>query len=267
MKNQNKIMIILFILFILIFIIIHILNNTSNLSSFTVCPSLNIYEVKSVNVSTMVDKVLVIGGVHGNEPAPAFAIEDFYNSKLNNLIGNITFIPKVNAEGIKQNTRYLPCHSNLFISYDINRHFKHNQQLNAFQSNLVKIIDKHDFILDFHEAYDFHKVNNKSVGSCILPGINYSDKTIYPKLLDICNYLKHKINFTITDKSKKFSVIKSDKYNIENTLRDYCEKANKPYILIEITGQNNKQHLKLRKKQTINILKHFFQKLNMYVST
>lgn len=267
MKNINKIIIIFAILLTLIFIIIHILNNTSNLSSFTVCPRLNIYEIKDKNVSTMVDKVLVIGGVHGNEPAPAFGIEEFYNSKLNNLIGNITFIPKVNSEGIKNNTRYLPCHSNLFISYDINRHFKHNQQLNAFQTNLIKIIDKHDFILDFHEAYDFHKVNNKSVGSCILPGNNYSDKTILPKLLDICDYLKHQINFTINDKSKKFSVITNDKYYIENTLRDYCEKVNKPYILIEITGQNNKQPLKLRKKQTIKILKHFFKKLNMYVST
>ena len=115
-------------------------------------------------------------------------------------------------------------------------------------------------MLDFHEAYDFNKINNSSVGSALLPANNYSDKTIFPKLQNICDYIIDKINKTIDDDSKKFTVITNDSYDIKNTLRDYCEHINKPYILVEITGQNNKQPLSLRKLQTKIILKECLKK-------
>ena len=161
----NKIVLILTLIVIFCLILGNILSNNSNLSNFTTCPILNIYRVKTSRSSSFYDKVLVIGGVHGNEPAPAYAIEDFYKKKKDNIVGNVTFIPRVNSEGIKKNTRYLPCKSSIFISYDINRHFKYNQKVNKFQKNLIKLIENHDFVLDFHEAYDFNKINNSSVGS------------------------------------------------------------------------------------------------------
>jgi hypothetical protein len=53
------------------------------------------------------------------------------------------------------------------------------------------------------------------------------------------------------------------KYDIKNTLRDYCENKNINYNLIEITGQNNKQTLELRVNQTKSILYYFFDFYNI----
>ena len=77
----NKIVLILTLIVIFCLILGNILSNNSNLSNFTTCPILNIYRVKTSRSSSFYDKVLVIGGVHGNEPAPAYAIEDFYKKK------------------------------------------------------------------------------------------------------------------------------------------------------------------------------------------
>ena len=48
---------------------------------------------------------------------------------------------------------------------------------------------------------------------------------------------------------------------IDYTLRDYCNKNNINYSLIEITGQN-KQELEIRIQQTYLILKYLFKYFN-----
>ena len=263
MKFQIASIVLVFCL--LIFFVIQIFNNNSNLNNFSDCPLVKKIELKEKNHKGLFNKVLIIGGVHGNEPAPAYGIEEFLKKYKSKIHGNVTFLPRVNSEGILQNTRFLPCKSTLLINYDINRHFKYNEEVNEFQKNLIQIVDDHDFILDFHEAYDFHIKNSNSVGSAFLPANNYQDIKKINFLQDLSIYLKKKIDMSILDKNKKFSVITNDKYDIKNTLRDYCEKSNKLYILVEITGQEDKQPMELRKDQTKVILESFLRKLNMYI--
>lgn len=239
-------------------------NTKSNFSNSSMCPPIDIISIKKYNPYSLYNKILVLGGVHGNECGPSFGIEEFYKQNNNKLNGNITFIPRVNSEGIKINSRYLPCKSNSLVKYDINRNFTTNET-NEFQQKLINIVNEHDIILDFHEGYDFHRINSKSIGSTIIPGNNYSNKKIFFNVNKISNELLKAINKTIEKKERKFTILTTDKFDIKNTLRDYCEKINKPYILIEITGQDsNLQSLESRKNQSKIILEQFLKELNVY---
>jgi len=209
---------------------------------FTQCNELNIINKKYTNNP----KIVVIAGVHGNEFAPPLGVEKFLNN--NEFIkGNLYFIPRVNKEGLKIKTRGSPCKKEY---YDINRNFNADNN-NYLEKQILDLIDDADFVLDFHEAYDFHKINKNSIGSTISPINNQTS-------INMSNYLVEKINKTITDNNKEFVTLLDKKYDIPNTLQDYCDKKNINYNLIEITGQHNKQKLELRINQTINILENFF---------
>lgn len=262
MKYIYKIIILLVFLILLTFIFNK--NNKSNFSNSSLCPPINVISINKYNPNSLYNKVLVLGGVHGNEYGPSFGIEEFCKENNNKLNGNITFIPRVNSEGIDKQTRYLPCKSNLLTNYDINRNFTENK-INDFQKKIINMVKDHDIVLDFHEGYGFHKINNNSVGSSVMPGYKYSNNKIYPKLKKISEKLLNTINLTIDTDNQKFTIITDQKYYIKNTLRDYCEKINKPYILIEITGHNNKQPLNIRKDQSKIILTQFLKELNIYI--
>jgi len=199
--------------------------------------------------------ITVICGVHGDEYAPPIGCEAFI--KENNFKnGNMFFIPRVNEEGLKMKNRYLPGKSNIIFKYDINRNFgkKNNDLINT----ITNIVDKSDFVIDFHEAYRFYVSEknflNKSMGSTISASLNdYS--------INIANYLVNDINKTISNPDKKFAYLDDKSYDIPYTLRDYCNKKNINYNLVEITGINDAQPLDLRVAQTKRILTALFKHL------
>ena len=233
---------------IIIVSILLILNNININETFTnKCKDLNIIHFNMTNTP----KIVIIGGVHGNEYGPVYGIEKFIENNFiknkNIKEGNIIFIPKVNDEGFEK-SRYYTCLDN---KYDINRHFnKENKNKNI--QKILETIQNSDFVIDFHEGFDFHKINNTSIGSTI----KYLNT---PKSEKICNHLINNINKTIIEINKKFTPIKEKDRYIKNSLSDYCNLNNIDYNLIEITGQNNKQHLDIRIKQTIIILNSLFK--------
>nr|QFG74702.1 MAG: core-2/I-branching enzyme [Megaviridae environmental sample] len=193
-------------------------------------------------------KIVVIAGVHGDEYGPVYGVEKFIELYKDLFkVGNIYFIPRVNYIGIKQNVRNLPCKEGY---YDINRNF-YDSNNSYIEKTIMNLIKNSDFILDFHEGYDFHKKNNNSVGSTILPVINEHSMNIAQLLVD-------NLNKKIKISSKKFTVLTESHFNIKNTLRDYCNTKNLNYNLVEITGQKNAQHIDIRIEQTINVLNSLF---------
>jgi predicted deacylase len=161
-------------------------------------------------------RIVFIGGTHGDEPAGAYAIQNynFYNSKY-----EITTII-VNPCGVEKNTRINP-----YTNKDMNRFYGKNDDINK---KIEGIIKDSDLIIDFHEGYDFHLINKNSIGSTL------STETAIPLATDLINHL----NSSIDDKQKYFSVI-TDKEEIKGSLRDYSEDRNYTYILVETTRKYN----------------------------
>lgn len=115
--------------------------------------------------------VMVVGGVHGNEPAGAQAAESIRQWPIRT--GKLIVIPRANVTGLAANQRRITeLATNLS---DLNRDYPRAKQTdNAARGDLAQAIwkiacdNKPDWVLDLHEGYDFHQLNEKSVGSSII---------------------------------------------------------------------------------------------------
>jgi hypothetical protein len=147
------------------------------------------------------------------------------------------------------------------ILFDMNRHFNDNAFFNI-NKKIIKLMDQADFIIDFHEGYDYHRINKTSIGSTLSPGNTDESYDVAKKIVD-------KLNKSI-DNDKQFMILTNKKHLIsaepniysnesivKNSL-DYYVNNNKiknyNYILVETTGINNKQPLEIRTKQIKEII-------------
>jgi predicted deacylase len=115
--------------------------------------------------------VMVVGGVHGNEPAGAQAAESIRQWPIQN--GRLIVIPRANVPGLQAKKRLIPeIETNLS---NLNRNYpRAGQTNNEARGELAQAIwkiatdNKPDWVIDLHEGYDFHQLNEKSVGSSII---------------------------------------------------------------------------------------------------
>jgi hypothetical protein len=245
------IIIILIILILLIFNNYYIKKICNNLEYF-------IYGEKTPNNKT----ILILGGIHGNEPAGSKAILQLMNDinikniKLNN---KLILIPHVNYCALQINKRSIP------LIGDLNRKFplteNHNEnKLHPIIKQILTFIKEADFIIDFHEGWGYYKENKGSIGSTITP----TNTIISNQVADL---IYNNLNNNIIEDNKKFIILTDDnnliqntpeKYgeniDIKNTLRYYANIINKNYVLIETTGQNDIQDLNIRTNQARNII-------------
>jgi predicted deacylase len=115
--------------------------------------------------------VMIVGGVHGNEPAGAQAAEGIRQWPIQN--GKLIVIPRANVPGLAANKRLIPgLETNLS---NLNRNYpRAGQPDNEARGELAKAIwkiatdNKPDWVIDLHEGFDFHQVNTNSVGSSVI---------------------------------------------------------------------------------------------------
>ena len=115
--------------------------------------------------------VFIVGGVHGNEPAGAAAAETIHHWPIK--AGRLVVIPRANVPGLEANKRNIPdLETNLS---NLNRNYPRAGQTDSkARGELAQAIwkiandNKVDWVLDLHEGYDFHQLNEKSVGSSII---------------------------------------------------------------------------------------------------
>lgn len=242
-------------IYLIIFIFLYLLTNIYyfNIENFKINRNCKKLKIIKYNFSDY-PKIVIIGGVHGNEPGPVYGIENFIKKDIKKINkGNLVFIPRVNSDGIKNNTRFYKCISE---NCDLNRNFKQQPSIKV-NKEIINNIKNVDFVIDFHEGYDFHRINKYSVGSTIKHIHNDKSK-------EIGRYLVDNINKSIHIKHKKFKLLKESDRHIKNTLSDYCNNNNINYNLIEITGIKNKQPLNIRIQQTYIILNNLFKYFNLY---
>jgi len=237
---------IVIILLIIIIIIIIYYNSTIN----NICykePEYFEYSGKKIGPT-----ILIIGATHGNEPAGYYGIKEYMN-KLNKqeiLLkkGKIIFIPSVNYCGLKLNNR------NHNTVGDINRLYIDAEKNNIINKLIINFSKISDFIIDFHEGYDYANISDETLGSTITPAET-------EKSLQVANIVVNNLNKIIDIDYKKFKINHNKK--ISGTLREYADINKYNYILVETTGQNNVQPLNTRTEQCINIINSVLENYNM----
>ena len=115
--------------------------------------------------------VLLVGGMHGNEPAGFRAAEQIRHWPI--IRGKLLVLPKVNRLGLAANLRWAPEYRNDREKRDLNRNFPRDkgaaaitplcQAIWAFVSRFQP-----EWVFDLHEGFDVHRINPKSVGSSII---------------------------------------------------------------------------------------------------
>jgi len=133
--------------------------------------------------------VLVVGGVHGNEPAGASAAAQIQHWTVKR--GRLIVVPRVNGPGLENGTRFLPGVS--LKTRDLNRNFQKTKSedgpIGEPASALWQFISGHkpDWLLDLHEGTDFHQINSKSVGSSIIDVHSKATDAAVPLMLRAVN--------------------------------------------------------------------------------
>jgi len=141
--------------------------------------------------------VMVVGGIHGNEPAGSLAAIKFMEIPVRK--GKMIVIPKANTLALDANIRTLPEINDLNRAYPGKSDGTPAQRITY---DIVQLMEKYQvgMVIDLHEGYAFNAVDPKSVGETILPG---TDDTSVLLAMDAVEH----INKHITEDKKKFSVL------------------------------------------------------------
>jgi len=113
--------------------------------------------------------VLIIGGMHGNEPAGAEAASAIAHWTIER--GRLIVIPRANIPALIAKTRRIPGLEG--DEGDLNRHFPIDPEMDMrseHAGDLWSLIEEQrpDWVIDLHEGYDFKELNPDSVGSTII---------------------------------------------------------------------------------------------------
>lgn len=124
--------------------------------------------------------VVILGGMHGNEPAGARAADQIRHWPV--VKGQLLVVPRVNVQALKANSRYTPRQPD--DAKNLNRNFPQlgeGKQRKAMPrgvlaTSLWKLIfeGRPDWVIDLHEGYEFRRSHKppegkkKSVGSSVI---------------------------------------------------------------------------------------------------
>ena len=192
--------------------------------------------------------VVVVGGMHGNEPAGYMAARTFIT--LMPKKGRLIVIPEANALAVKAGTR-TGSHPG-----DLNRDFPKSKSAtptSVLAESIWKLVKeaKPDYLFDLHEGYDFHKVNKESVGQSII---------YYPTGdgASVAKAMQSAVNKGISNKNHQFSLLK---YPIKGSLARAAGLVLGTKAMIVETSR--KQPLDTRVEQHVTMVKAALKRLEM----
>ncbi|MCP4755825.1 MAG: succinylglutamate desuccinylase/aspartoacylase family protein [Proteobacteria bacterium] len=145
--------------------------------------------------------LLIIGGTHGYEIAGWFAAQELINYSPGK--GRLFVIPRVNYRGVELKHRFVPGEKDLNRCYPGKSDGGNTEKL-AF--DVFEFIKERNIqiVLDLHESFDYHLVDESSLGQTIVFYPN--DTTAWVSLM-----ASESINETITEPLEKMSVLQGPK--------------------------------------------------------
>lgn len=136
--------------------------------------------------------LLVVGGIHGDEPSGPKAVDLFKDVKVEE--GTLILVPRANVRALSRNKRYL--------NRDMNRMFGEKTCSRCYElgpvKELKKLISSADMFLNLHEGTGFFLKDPKKYGQSIV----VDDASLMPAAA----YVVQELNKSINDKELKFGL-------------------------------------------------------------
>jgi predicted deacylase len=205
--------------------------------------------------------VLLVGGTHGNEPAGAHALSRLASELQSGLLsakaGKIIIVPQANKCGLSLGTRFQPQNIltlGLSGSLDLNRSYSEASPGCELASSIGGLASEADWVLDLHEGWGFHKIENDSMGSGVYFGKSEQARQVAQQITSALNQL-------IQPEIKQF--VCQEWKDTPGTLRSLADKTNTNYILIETSGQNDIQPLQVRSDQHLFLSRQLLSRLGL----
>ncbi len=182
-------------------------------------------------------RLLIVGGIHGNEPGAYKAAEILRQIKVKR--GELLIVPRSNFLSILANVRG--------YNGDMNRKFagisRKDPDYNRVK-RLKELIEdfKPDAVLSLHDGFGFHIINPKFWGQCIV--IDEEDYKGYP-LGEIAKKVASAVNKRITEKKWKIPVFNTKTFSPDTkhpeqrkSLTYFClSKCKTPAFCLEVSKQ------------------------------
>jgi predicted deacylase len=140
---------------------------------------------------------LILGGVHGNEPAGAAAAEKVCG--FSPVMGKIVVVARINPLGLKENVRYLP------ELGDMNRAYPpgaENTPADQMGAEIIRLMERQRIamLIDLHEARTFHRIDRTSLGQTLLFADNPASTVLAMDTVEA-------VNRDISDDIRKFALV------------------------------------------------------------
>ncbi len=197
--------------------------------------------------------VLLIAGIHGNEPAGVDAAKRIAGWQI--LKGRLVIMAEANPAAIAANKRLIPGvpagEADLNRNFPVDDHGCH--PVGDVASELWQVVREHlpHWVVDLHESINFRRLDPQSVGNTVIVCPNDQTLAMGEKLLEA-------VNKTITDESKKFLLLRPPAKG--SLTRAAAETMNAKAILIETT---RREPLQTRVDQHCLLVRRLLQELGM----
>jgi len=145
--------------------------------------------------------MVITGGVHGNEPAGAYAADQIRHWPITR--GKLIVVPRVNIIALAANKRNTP--GEPAESANLNRNFpKANEDGPPRGAQATALWDfvrqqKPEWVVDLHEGSDFNAMTNKSVGSSVIVFPTQDGKAV-------AHAVQAAVNASITNQNHRFTL-------------------------------------------------------------
>ena len=167
--------------------------------------------------------VVVVGGIHGNEPAGYRAAEEIASWQISS--GTLIVIPRANARGIEAGTRYLT----RTPDRDLNRNFPTAATpttKSAVARDIWRLVERTrpDWLVDMHEAKGLRGLKPTSIGNTI---IHHPSNTTRLEI----DPLIHAVNATIADSTDHFQLLRYAK--VHSLARGAADRLGTDALIVE----------------------------------
>ncbi|HBQ25544.1 MAG TPA: hypothetical protein DD791_04040 [Syntrophomonas sp.] len=143
--------------------------------------------------------VMIVGGVHGNEPAGYIAAGRMINTEIKK--GTLIVLPRANNRAVEHKVRYYKGHGDLNRDFPTSKYGSADGTLAKAIWSMVKKYDV-DYLMDMHEGYNYAKLqSSSSVGqSLIYYPTGYFRSTV--------SSIVYKLNSNISTNYREFSLLR-----------------------------------------------------------